>query len=99
MKWDAQHDVPGGHVAYGSAAAPLVSVLLEPRSLLLFSHDAFWRHRHGIADVSEEPITSAVCNLGHLDAGSPYKVGDILKRARRVSLTMRHLLPRCACQG
>eukprot|EP00913_Durusdinium_trenchii_P026701 g25051.t1 len=28
-----------------------------------------------------------------------YKPGDRLERARRVSFTMRHLLPRCACQG
>merc|ERR1712039_662270 len=94
MKWDQGNDVPGGHRV---GDKPLCSVLLEPRSLLVFSHDAFWNHRHGIEALASEAVTSAVCNL---DAcGGRYKVGDVIRRSRRVSLTMRHLLPRCACQG
>jgi len=93
MKWDAQNNVPSGHVD----SAPLASFLLEPRSLILLSHDAFWNHRHGIEAVTSETIPETTCNLD-LTSGQ-YKVGDELKRERRVSFTMRHLLPRCACQG
>jgi len=94
MKWDPANDVPGG---FAEGSAPQVSVLLEPRSLLVFSHDAFWHHRHGIDAVSNDKVTSKVCNLEALQ--QRMNVGDTFKRSRRVSLTMRHLLPRCACQG
>lgn len=94
MKWDPANDVPGGGTRQ---VEPEVSVLLEPRSLLVFSHDAFWHHRHGIMAVEEDVVTDRVANLGMLDGR--YKVGDVIPRDRRVSLTMRHLLPRCACQG
>merc|ERR1719221_1030417 len=94
MKWDPENNVPGGH-QHGSG--PRCSVLLEPRSLLLFSHAAFWKHRHGIAAASSEEVTPLVCNLAQ--CSGRYAVGDRIQRRRRVSLTMRHLLPRCACQG
>lgn len=94
MKWDPQNNVPGG---FRAGDRPLMSVLLEPRSLLVFGRDAFWHHRHGIDAVAEDVVTDAVCNLGVLE--TPHQVGDVVKRTRRVSLTMRHLLPRCACQG
>jgi alkylated DNA repair protein alkB family protein 6 len=90
MKWDQQHNVPGGHVG----GEPLVSVLLEPRSLLIFGEDAFWHHRHGLEATATDTVTSKVANL-HL-LGGRYKVGDTIDRTRRVSLTMRHLLPRCS---
>jgi len=95
MQWDAANDVPGGHQ---KGASPLTSVFLEPRSLLLFGKDAFWHHRHGIAAVKEDELSESVCNY-HLIDSTKFKKGDVVQRARRVSLTMRHLLPRCACQG
>merc|ERR1719277_1972228 len=88
MAWDQLRNVPGGFV---DGSRPLLSVLLEPRSLLVFGRDAFWHHRHGIADCSVEELTPAVHNL---PAGK-YRVGGKIERHRRVSLTMRHLLPRC----
>eukprot|EP00927_Polykrikos_kofoidii_P075017 TRINITY_DN71076_c0_g1_i1.p1 TRINITY_DN71076_c0_g1~~TRINITY_DN71076_c0_g1_i1.p1 ORF type:complete len:484 (-),score=69.49 TRINITY_DN71076_c0_g1_i1:67-1494(-) len=94
MKWDPANNVPAG---FREGDRPKMSVLLEPRSLVVFGRDAFWHHRHGIADHPIEKVTEQVCNLGFLE--SPMRVGDEIKRARRVSLTMRHLLPRCACQG
>eukprot|EP00929_Paragymnodinium_shiwhaense_P000711 TRINITY_DN100949_c0_g1_i1.p1 TRINITY_DN100949_c0_g1~~TRINITY_DN100949_c0_g1_i1.p1 ORF type:complete len:571 (-),score=99.35 TRINITY_DN100949_c0_g1_i1:69-1739(-) len=94
MKWDADNDVPGGHQ---KGDTPLESVFLEPRSLLLFGKDAFWHHRHGIDAVASEELSQKVCNYHLID--SKFKQGDVVQRGRRVSLTMRHLLPRCACQG
>merc|ERR1712098_841269 len=94
MKWDPVNDVPGGHVGDG----PQMSILLEPRSLLIFGQDAFWHHRHGIDSVVRDHITNKVCNLEALTQ-KKYRQGDSFERTRRVSLTMRHLLPRCACQG
>jgi len=92
MKWDSNNDVPGGH---DTRASPELSVYLKPRSLLVFSHDAFWHHRHGIDAVSKDVVTDKVVNAEM----SGLSAGETLDRSRRVSLTMRHLLPRCACQG
>lgn len=94
LEWDRERDVPGGslHVA---GTQPLASFVLEPRSLLIFGDDAFWHHRHGIADVASDELTESVSNL-HMVGKN---VGDVIPRSRRVSLTMRHLLPRCSCQG
>ncbi|CAE6919615.1 alkbh6 [Symbiodinium sp. CCMP2456] len=95
MKWDPANDVPGGYQGNQSAQNTL---FVEPRSLLIFSHDAFWHHRHGIDAAASEDIPSNCVNLEQAAAWG-YKPGDRLERARRVSFTMRHLLPRCACQG
>ena len=72
-------------------------MLLEPRSLLVFARDAFWHHRHGFKAVDADVIGAGVCNLRLLDGR--VRAGDVIYRGRRVSLTMRHLLPRCACQA
>jgi len=92
MQWDRDNDVPGGH---DRSSEPLMSVYLQPRSLLVFGQDAFWHHRHGIAAVARDTVTDKVVNA---DMGG-LQVGDSVDRTRRISLTMRHLLPRCACQG
>lgn len=94
MKWNASQHVPAGH---REGDVPVTSVLVEPRSLLLFGQDTFWHHRHAIDATSSEKVTSQVCNLKSLEGR--YEVGDVVNRTRRVSLTLRHLLPRCACQG
>merc|ERR1719436_1052013 len=85
MKWDHYNDVPGGYDPEGGKR-PVCSVVLEPRSLLIFSHDAFWVHRHGIENTAEEVVGPDVCNLDR--CGGRYKVGDKIRRGRRVSLTM-----------
>lgn len=95
MKWDAMNDVPGGHM---SGSQTEMALWLEPRSLLIMSHDGFWHHRHGIEAVATERIPENLYNLEGAQAAG-LNVGDIHHRKRRVSLTMRHLLPRCACQG
>lgn len=95
MKWDPSHDVPGGHQ---TSSRPLMTLFLEPRSLLLFSHDAFWNHRHGIDATATDVLTPNVANADQAVAAG-FSMGDVIQRNRRVSLTMRHLLPRCACQG
>lgn len=87
MQWDKANDVPAGH---RTGDQPLQSVLVEPRSLLVFDKDAFWHHRHGIAAVTADVLSPIVSNLK-----SSVAPGTSLPRSRRVSLTMRHLLPRC----
>lgn len=91
-EWDRSHDVPAG---YPGGDSPQVSVHLEPRSLVIFSADAFWHHRHGIDAANQDIIHANVANVEYVKP----KLGDVVPReGRRVSFTMRHLLPRCGCQ-
>jgi len=92
--WDRDREVPSAP-EMPPGTKPAVSLLLEPGSLLIFGSDAFVHHRHGIDAVEADDITPEVKNAKELSL----KVGDNVKRDRRVSLTIRHLLPRCTCQG
>jgi len=92
--WDGEHEVPA-MPAMPPGTKPVMSILLEPGSLLIFSGDAFVHHPHGIQAVEEDEIGSQVKNAK--DVG--LTVGDTLRRGRRTSLTIRHLLPRCMCSS
>jgi len=71
---------------------PVVSVYLEPRSVLMYSGDAY-RLRHGIRRNDSDVITDACVNAS--DAG--VRVGDVVKRnpAGRVSVVFvrKHRAP------
>lgn len=92
LKWDSKHEVPAGP-DLPPGTEPALSLILEPGSLLVFSAETFIHSRHGIAAVEEDEITPRVRNAKQVGVS----VGDRLKRRRRVALTIRHLLPRCAC--
>jgi len=71
---------------------PVGSVLLQPRSLIVFEGDAYHEHMHEILAVEEEVVggeegTIPVLNLA--TAGEGVKVGETVRRALRVSLTFR----------
>ena len=63
-----------------------VSLLLQPRSLVLLQDDMYKVHLHGIKEVTHDTLTDKVANL---DAVPEVKVGDVLERKTRVSLTIR----------
>jgi len=63
---------------------PSLSLLVEPRSLLIFDGDAYTTYFHGISERIEDVLTREVV--------VPYgeaMLGETLERARRVSLTIR----------
>jgi len=93
FSWDRDKEVPASP-DLPPGTKPELSLLLEPGSLLVFDEDAFVYNRHGIASVDEDEIGPQVKNAADIGL-SP---GDTLKRGKkRVSLTIRHLLPRCGC--
>lgn len=92
FKWDYQKEVPSSP-EIAPDERPQVSVFLEPGSLVVFRADAFTVNRHGIRAVEEDEIGPEVANSKDLGLS----VGDKVQRSRRVSLTIRHLLPRCHC--
>ncbi|XP_005106234.1 alpha-ketoglutarate-dependent dioxygenase alkB homolog 6 isoform X2 [Aplysia californica] len=64
-----------------------LSVLLEPRSLVLVCDEMYKVHLHGIDERTCDVITEKVANLDFISA----KVGDQLERGTRVSLTIRNV--------
>ncbi|XP_069765066.1 alpha-ketoglutarate-dependent dioxygenase alkB homolog 6 isoform X3 [Narcine bancroftii] len=64
-----------------------LSLLLEPRSLLVLKDDMYLTYLHGIRPVSEDIITEKVANLNSCNS----KLGAILTRTKRVSLTVRYV--------
>lgn len=63
----------------------VMSVLLEPRSLLVVKDDLYERYLHSIDELKTDELSDLIVNLGD------HKVGDILHRQNRISLTIRHV--------
>lgn len=67
----------------------LTSLLLEPRSLVVVTHDMYLTYLHGITERCEDIVTEHICNLPNIQ--SQCQVGTSLQRDTRVSLTIRHV--------
>ncbi|XP_061103572.1 alpha-ketoglutarate-dependent dioxygenase alkB homolog 6 [Conger conger] len=65
----------------------LVSLLVQPRSLLVLQNEMYEHFLHGIQGVSQDTLTDRVANLSAACA----RAGDCLTRDTRVSLTIRHV--------
>eukprot|EP01035_Chromulina_nebulosa_P019068 gene19068-24890_t len=82
----ASHEI-GEH--YGG---DLFSVFLQPRSLLMFSDDAYHFYQHGIAaDCVDLTIGENIECVNSEQANVKY--GDKFSRGERTSLTIRKQLP------
>jgi len=78
---------------------PVLSVLLEPRSLIISSGSMYTSHLHGIDEVEEDSIKSdsnatgvEIANLHLLrdkEFSQAIQIGSPLKRKIRYSLTCR----------
>lgn len=65
----------------------ICSVLLRPRSLLVFSDDMYVDYMHGIEPVLTDVIGENPLCLNLAEAGAA--IGDEVQRANRISLTIR----------
>ncbi|KAL4659628.1 alpha-ketoglutarate-dependent dioxygenase alkB6-like, partial [Arapaima gigas] len=65
----------------------IMSLLVEPRSLLVLRDDMYVQFLHGIQGVNQDTITDKVANL----SATNVVLGDCLTRSTRVSLTIRHV--------
>ncbi|XP_023689902.1 alpha-ketoglutarate-dependent dioxygenase alkB homolog 6 isoform X1 [Paramormyrops kingsleyae] len=79
---NSQQDVP-----QTEKSRYLLSLLVEPRSLLVLQHDMYKYFLHGIQGVNQDILTDRVANLSATNAS----MGDCLTRSTRVSLTIRHV--------
>ncbi|XP_075771402.1 uncharacterized protein LOC102456975 isoform X2 [Pelodiscus sinensis] len=90
----------GQQAASEQVAAPqtaeqrhFLSLLLEPRSLLVLREDMYVRYLHGIQPTTSDAVTQKVANAAACGAG----LGDELRRGTRVSLTIRHVPKQRIC--
>lgn len=67
----------------------MLSIMLEPKSLLILSDDMYTKFLHGISEKSEDIITDKICNLQQL--GTLTSHGTVLQRSTRISLTIRNV--------
>lgn len=74
---------------------PVQTVVMEPRSLLVFMGDAYYHYPHGVSDKEVDDLSPEVS--GEVVNRQFLRDKDIMKvhREYRVSLTTRNLLTRC----
>lgn len=72
-----------------SSNRPIIKLLIEPRSLLILKHEMYENYLHQISELNEDLIDDRVANLKNCE--TLYKIGEKLKRDRRISLTIRHV--------
>ncbi|KAK3926196.1 Alpha-ketoglutarate-dependent dioxygenase alkB-like protein 6 [Frankliniella fusca] len=63
----------------------VMSILLEPRSLLVVKDDLYHNHLHSIDETESDEITDLTVNRGNMP------IGEVLQRKTRISLTIRHV--------
>lgn len=68
--------------------APAFSLLLEPRSLVITSKEAYVSYLHGIDEIKGDKIDDKIVNLASC---SGVKVDDEISRDTRISLTLRYV--------
>ena len=65
-----------------------MSILLHPRSLVIFKDDMYKVYLHGIKESTTDTITTSVINP---DPRKQLGIGETLQRGTRVSLTIRNV--------
>lgn len=67
----------------------MLSVLLEPNSLLVLTEDMYTGYLHAISERTKDTVTESICNLEQLEKRIPQ--GTVLQRSTRISLTIRNV--------
>lgn len=65
-------------------------LLIEPGSLLILIDDMYNKYLHSISEVTEDLITNNIANIDRC-IGFRNRLGEVVKRDRRISLTIRHV--------
>ena len=73
----------------------MFSLLIEPRSLLILKKDMYDVYLHGIKENTEDIVDqNRILNYEHLSDATLFSNDAVLKRDKRVSLTIRYV-PNC----
>lgn len=65
-------------------------LLIEPGSLLILKDDMYNKYLHSISEVTEDLITNNIANIDRC-INFRNRLGEVVKRDRRISLTIRHV--------
>ncbi len=72
-------------------ADPIEAIVLRRRSILSFSDEAYTGYLHSIAEVASETVNSTKnCQVVNMEESKAFE-GEIILRAKRFSLTFRHV--------
>lgn len=74
---------------------PLQSVVLEPRSLLIFSGEGYYHYPHGVSDKAQDDLSSNLVGTVVNRAFLRDKEVTSIPRTFRASITTRNLMTRC----
>ena len=66
----------------------MMSILLQPRSLVIFKEDMYNVYLHGIKETTKDIVTD---NTIIPDRTKVVKLGETLQRSTRISLTIRYV--------
>jgi len=66
----------------------MMSLLLHPRSLVIFKEDMYNVYLHGIKETSHDTVSHTTINP---DKSKATAIGQTLERSTRISLTIRHV--------
>lgn len=66
----------------------VTKILVQPRSLLILKDSMYEKYLHSIDEINEDTIDDEIANLS---SDGSIKKGDVLARAKRISLTIRHV--------
>jgi alkylated DNA repair protein alkB homolog 6 len=77
---------------------PLQSVVLEPRSLLIFSGEGYYHYPHGVSDKAQDDLSSDL--VGEVVNRQFLRDKEVqsIPRTFRASITTRNLMTRCSHQ-
>ncbi|XP_055638812.1 alpha-ketoglutarate-dependent dioxygenase alkB homolog 6 [Toxorhynchites rutilus septentrionalis] len=78
-----------GEVNCPQKRQPVAKLLVQPRSLLVLKDDLYHKYLHSIAEFTEDTIDESIANLTSEDVN--VRLGDIMERGTRISLTIRHV--------
>jgi len=87
------------HAHAATGMLPALSLLLPPRSLLIFSEDAYQKHLHGLADrpcdtlegIANSSLLTRTGSPGTMPWQRQLQADGSLRREERYSLTIRHV--------
>ncbi|GAB5368699.1 hypothetical protein AAMO2058_001342100 [Amorphochlora amoebiformis] len=92
------HQILTGAAARGSTetekllGVPRLSLVLQPRSLVIFEGEAAKKYAHGVAARKTELLDKNILGmLGNLKQAKA-KLGDSIERTARTTITLRHIL-------
>ncbi|XP_053961144.1 alpha-ketoglutarate-dependent dioxygenase alkB homolog 6 [Anastrepha ludens] len=86
---EREKDASNNLHSLGFARKVIFKILLEPRSLLILKDSLYTDYLHSINEVKQDVLCDRIFNYKSCE--TVHKIGDILQRGTRISLTIRYV--------